>query len=204
MTLRVRDYETLKNGVNIPSSELGNPHRTRVPTFPQQPRLLVPDFTTCRIPPKSRSFPDSCAEPLLIHTRKLSFASALPNSGNSLSGNATGRLPGTSKRSSRGCQWSTSALRAGVWASARVPQWSLNPRSHMAQTIWIHKLADAKKTEPDGMDYICEHLFQALTQTGKLTKVEGWNPFQTPPRKTALRTGRCSATRVLRTTTMAT
>jgi len=109
MTLRVRDYETLKNGVNIPSSELGNPHRTRVPTFPQQPRLLVPDFTTCRIPPKSRSFPDSCAEPLLIHTRKLSFASALPNSGNSLSGNATGRLPGTRKRSSRGCQWSTSA-----------------------------------------------------------------------------------------------
>ena len=48
----------------------------------------------------------------------------------------------------------------------------------MAQTIWIHKLADAKKTDADGMDYICEHLFQALTQTGKLTKVEGWNPFQ--------------------------
>ena len=48
----------------------------------------------------------------------------------------------------------------------------------MAQTIWIHKLADAKKREADGMDYICEHLFQALTQTGKLTQVEGWNPFQ--------------------------
>jgi len=48
----------------------------------------------------------------------------------------------------------------------------------MAQTIWIHKLADAKKREADGMDYICEHLFQALMQTGKLTKVEGWNPFQ--------------------------
>jgi len=48
----------------------------------------------------------------------------------------------------------------------------------MAQTIWIHKLADTKKTHADGMDYICEHLFQALTKTGKLTKVEGWNPFQ--------------------------
>ena len=48
----------------------------------------------------------------------------------------------------------------------------------MAQTIWIHKLADAKKREADGMDYICEHLFQALTQTGKLTKIEGWNPFR--------------------------
>ena len=48
----------------------------------------------------------------------------------------------------------------------------------MAQTIWIHKLTDAKKTEADGMDYICEHLFQAFTQTGKLTKEKGWNPFE--------------------------
>lgn len=47
----------------------------------------------------------------------------------------------------------------------------------MAQTIWIHKLTDAKKAEADGMDYICEHLFQALTQSGKLTKVKGWNPL---------------------------
>ena len=46
----------------------------------------------------------------------------------------------------------------------------------MAQTIWIHKLADAKKVEADGMDYICEHLFQGLTQAGKLTKTKGWNP----------------------------
>ena len=45
----------------------------------------------------------------------------------------------------------------------------------MAQTIWIHKLANAKKAEADGMDYICQHLFQALTQTGKLTKEKGWN-----------------------------
>jgi hypothetical protein len=48
----------------------------------------------------------------------------------------------------------------------------------MAQTIWIHKLTDAKKAEADGMDYICVHLFQALTQIGKLTKAKGWNPFQ--------------------------
>ena len=43
----------------------------------------------------------------------------------------------------------------------------------MAQTIWIHKLADAKKA--DGMDHICEHLFQGLTQSGTLTKTKGWN-----------------------------
>ena len=43
----------------------------------------------------------------------------------------------------------------------------------MAQTIWIHRLTDAKKAEANGMEYICEHLFQALTQTGKLTKKKG-------------------------------
>jgi hypothetical protein len=43
----------------------------------------------------------------------------------------------------------------------------------MAQTIWIHKLPDAKKAEAAGPDYICEHLFQALAQSGKLTKVKG-------------------------------
>jgi hypothetical protein len=48
----------------------------------------------------------------------------------------------------------------------------------MAQTIWIHKLADAKKAEAEGMDYICQHLFQALTQTGKLTRSHGWNTFE--------------------------
>jgi hypothetical protein len=47
----------------------------------------------------------------------------------------------------------------------------------MAQTIWIHKLAEAKKAEADGMGYICEHLFQGLTQSGKLTKAKGWNPI---------------------------
>jgi hypothetical protein len=45
----------------------------------------------------------------------------------------------------------------------------------MAQTIWIHKLANTKKAEADGMEYICEHLFQALTDRGKLTKEKGWN-----------------------------
>jgi hypothetical protein len=48
----------------------------------------------------------------------------------------------------------------------------------MAQTIWIHKLPDAKKAAADGLDYICEHLFQALAQSGKLTKVKGWNSLQ--------------------------
>jgi hypothetical protein len=46
----------------------------------------------------------------------------------------------------------------------------------MAQTIWIHKLANTKKAEADGMEYICEHLFQALADRGKLTKEKGWNP----------------------------
>jgi hypothetical protein len=46
----------------------------------------------------------------------------------------------------------------------------------MAQTIWIHKLANTKTAEADGMEYICEHLFQALTDRGKLTKEKGWNP----------------------------
>jgi hypothetical protein len=45
----------------------------------------------------------------------------------------------------------------------------------MAQTIWIHRLADAKKADADGMEYICEHLFQGFTQSGKLTKAKGWN-----------------------------
>jgi hypothetical protein len=48
----------------------------------------------------------------------------------------------------------------------------------MAQTIWIHKLADAKKAEADGMYYICQHLFQGLTQTGKLSNAKGWNTFE--------------------------
>jgi hypothetical protein len=47
----------------------------------------------------------------------------------------------------------------------------------MAQTIWIHRLGDSIKAEAGGMDHICEHLFQALTQSGKLTKTKGWNPF---------------------------
>ena len=48
----------------------------------------------------------------------------------------------------------------------------------MAQTIWIHKLGNTKKAEADGMEYICEHLFQGLTQSGKLTNAKGWNRFE--------------------------
>jgi hypothetical protein len=58
-----------------------------------------------------------------------------------------------------------------------VPQWSLDLEDDVAQTIWIHKLAEAKKVDADGMGYICEHLFQGLTQSGKLTKAKGWNPI---------------------------
>jgi hypothetical protein len=48
----------------------------------------------------------------------------------------------------------------------------------MAQAIWIHRLSDAKRAEADEVDYICQHLFQALTQTGKPTKAKGWNPVE--------------------------
>ena len=73
----------------------------------------------------------------------------------------------------------------------------------MAQTIWIHRLTDAKKAEANGMEYICEHLFQALTQTGKLTKKKGAVP-ECQREKTAPATGSYSAIRVERTTTKAT
>jgi hypothetical protein len=46
----------------------------------------------------------------------------------------------------------------------------------MAQTIWLHKLSETTKQEAEGMEYVCEHLFQSLTQTGKLVKIKGWNP----------------------------
>jgi hypothetical protein len=46
----------------------------------------------------------------------------------------------------------------------------------MAQTIWIHKLANTKKAEADGMEYICEHLFQALTDRGKAHEGKGLEP----------------------------
>jgi hypothetical protein len=59
-----------------------------------------------------------------------------------------------------------------------MPLWRVNRRNDMAQTIWIHRLANGKKAEADGMEYICEHLFQILTQAGKLSKVKGWNPLK--------------------------
>jgi len=49
--------------------------------------------------------------------------------------------------------------------------------SNIAQTIWIHRLSDARRAEADEMDYIRQH-FQALTQTGSLTKAKGWNPVE--------------------------
>jgi hypothetical protein len=45
----------------------------------------------------------------------------------------------------------------------------------MAQTIWIHKLNDAKCLGTDGMDHICEHLFKTFERSGKLSKSAGWN-----------------------------
>ena len=30
----------------------------------------------------------------------------------------------------------------------------------MAQTIWLHRLADELKARSEGMDYVCEHVFQ--------------------------------------------
>jgi hypothetical protein len=45
----------------------------------------------------------------------------------------------------------------------------------MAQTIWIHRLTDKRRKEAEGMDFVCEHLFQEMTD-GKLTQGNGWNP----------------------------
>jgi predicted lipoprotein with Yx(FWY)xxD motif len=45
----------------------------------------------------------------------------------------------------------------------------------MAQTIWIQRLENAKKSEAEGMDFACVHLHQRMEQVGKLTKEKGWN-----------------------------
>ena len=45
----------------------------------------------------------------------------------------------------------------------------------MAQTIWIHELADTRRKEASGMDFVCEHLFQEMTD-GKLTNRLETNP----------------------------
>jgi hypothetical protein len=44
MTLRGRDHGRWKARCLIPPSELGNPHRTRVPTFPQQSATAAVSF----------------------------------------------------------------------------------------------------------------------------------------------------------------
>jgi hypothetical protein len=53
------------------SSELGNPHRTRVPTFPQQRLRRRTNLPKLQNPPKSQGLTDSCAEPELF--RQLGF-----------------------------------------------------------------------------------------------------------------------------------
>jgi hypothetical protein len=45
----------------------------------------------------------------------------------------------------------------------------------MAQTIWLNRLEGSKKSEAEGMEFACVHLFQRLSEVGKLTKEKGWN-----------------------------
>jgi hypothetical protein len=45
----------------------------------------------------------------------------------------------------------------------------------MAQTIWLNRLESSKKSEAEGMEFACVHLFQRLSEVGKLTKEKGWN-----------------------------
>ena len=48
----------------------------------------------------------------------------------------------------------------------------------MAQTIWLNRLNDENKSQADGMEFVCTHLFQRLSQVNKLTKEKGWNLLQ--------------------------
>jgi hypothetical protein len=48
----------------------------------------------------------------------------------------------------------------------------------MAQTIWLNRLEEGKKSEADGMEFVCTHLFQRMIQVNKLTKEKGWNLVQ--------------------------
>ena len=48
-------------------SELGNPHRTRVPTFPQQRLRRRTNLPKLQNPPKSQGLTDSCAEPETVN-----------------------------------------------------------------------------------------------------------------------------------------
>ena len=52
MTLQGRDGSTLTLKAWLPPLELGNPHRTRVPTFPQQRRLRGLKFDKIAEPSK--------------------------------------------------------------------------------------------------------------------------------------------------------
>src|ERR1035437_1013651 len=73
-------------------SELGNPQRTRVSTFPQRRRLRLSNRTKLLNPRKSRVSPDSRAEPFLLSSRVMTKETS------------RGRLTITVRRSSQGLQ----------------------------------------------------------------------------------------------------
>ena len=74
----------------------------------------------------------------------------------------------------------------------------------MAQTIWIHKLTDSQRPEAEGMDYICQHLSQALRKPASSPRPRDGIPSRTPPPKMAPPIAHCSAIPAQRTTTTAT
>jgi hypothetical protein len=45
----------------------------------------------------------------------------------------------------------------------------------MAQTIWLNRLSSENKSGAEGAEFVCVHLFQRLSEVGKLTKEKGWN-----------------------------
>jgi hypothetical protein len=65
MALRGRNGRTLPQRF-CPPSELGNPQRTRVPTFPQRRRLRLSNWTQLLNPRKSNVFTDSRPEPNVL------------------------------------------------------------------------------------------------------------------------------------------
>src|SRR5215469_52921 len=64
VSCRLKDRKLLRSSLSNPRwARRLVPQAASFPTFPERPRLLVPGFTKCKIPPKSSSFPDSYAEP---------------------------------------------------------------------------------------------------------------------------------------------
>ena len=72
MALRGRNGERLPQRFCLPS-ELGNPQRTRVPTFPQRRRLRLPNRTNCQTRANRTLFQ------ILVQNRKTNLATALAN-----------------------------------------------------------------------------------------------------------------------------